>query len=109
MQRTLCVNFPISDFPSYVFLADEPPAHLTIEKKTRTEPFGLVITLGKKDQAPYADYLDCVRAAFAIAVMWSGGQRANGDYEKMTINDFFVCNSGRVLWCVENESHKQTG
>ena len=27
----------------------------------------------------------------------------------MTINDFFLCNSGRVLWCVENGSHKQTG
>lgn len=72
MQRTLCVKFPISDFPSYVFLADEPPAHLIIEKKTRTEPFGLVISLEKKSQTPFADYLDCVRAAFTIAVMVSG-------------------------------------
>ena len=51
---------------------DEPPAHLIIEKKTRTEPFGLVVALEKKSQTPYADYLDCVRAAFTIAVMVSG-------------------------------------
>ena len=58
-------------------------------------------------QTGWADYLDCIRALFMIAVGYNGGQRARTDYQKLTIHDFKVI-PGMGIWVLENGCHKHT-